>query len=115
MVLAGVDFWYDNYGLWPWQAKPRPKTKIMIIIITVLIIIIIIKREAVGLLYMEFPAIYNSSKYIFLRFCFPEIGTMPGIHLVQTRTNKQTILSNSELRIRGSIENISKMFFFLIS
>ena len=22
MVLAGVDFWYDNYG----QAKPRPKT-----------------------------------------------------------------------------------------
>ena len=26
MVLAGVDFWYDNYGLWPWQAKPRPKT-----------------------------------------------------------------------------------------
>ena len=26
MVLAGVNFWYDNYGLWPWQAKPRPKT-----------------------------------------------------------------------------------------
>ena len=26
MVLAGVDFWYDNYGLWPWQTKPRPKT-----------------------------------------------------------------------------------------
>ena len=26
MVLAGVDFWYDSYGLWPWQAKPRPKT-----------------------------------------------------------------------------------------
>ena len=24
MVLAGDDFWYDNYGLWPWQAKPRP-------------------------------------------------------------------------------------------
>ena len=24
-VLARVDFWYDNYGLWPWQAKPRPK------------------------------------------------------------------------------------------
>ena len=22
MVLAGVDFWYDNYGLWSWQAKP---------------------------------------------------------------------------------------------
>ena len=21
MVLAGVDFWYDNYGLWAWQAK----------------------------------------------------------------------------------------------
>ena len=21
-------FWYDNYGLWPWQAKPRPKTKV---------------------------------------------------------------------------------------
>ena len=26
MVLAGVEFWYDNYGLWPWQAQPRPKT-----------------------------------------------------------------------------------------
>ena len=26
MVLTGVDFWYDNYSLWPWQAKPRPKT-----------------------------------------------------------------------------------------
>ena len=25
IVLAGVDFGYDNYGLWPWQAKPRPK------------------------------------------------------------------------------------------
>ena len=25
MVLAGVDFCYENYGLWPWQAKPRPK------------------------------------------------------------------------------------------
>ena len=24
-VLARADFWYDNYGLWPWQAKPRPK------------------------------------------------------------------------------------------
>ena len=21
-----IFFWYDNYGLWPWQAKPRPKT-----------------------------------------------------------------------------------------
>ena len=26
MVSTGVDFWYDNYGLWPWQAKPRPQT-----------------------------------------------------------------------------------------
>ena len=30
-VLARVIFFffffgYDNYGLWPWQAKPRPKT-----------------------------------------------------------------------------------------
>ena len=25
MVLAGVDFWFNNYGFWPWQAKPRPK------------------------------------------------------------------------------------------
>ena len=24
MGLAGVDFWYDNYGLWAWQIKPRP-------------------------------------------------------------------------------------------
>ena len=23
-VLAGLIFWYDNYGLWPWQAKLRP-------------------------------------------------------------------------------------------
>ena len=28
MVVAGVDFWYDNYGLRPWQAKPKPKTLI---------------------------------------------------------------------------------------
>ena len=62
---------------------------------------------------MEFPAIYNSSKYIFLRIYFPETGTVPGIHLVQTQTNKQTILSNSEFRIRGGIENISKMFFLI--
>ena len=25
MVLTGVDFWYDNYGLWARQAKARPK------------------------------------------------------------------------------------------
>ena len=25
MVLAGVEFWFDNYYLWPWQAKSRPK------------------------------------------------------------------------------------------
>ena len=30
MVLSGVDFWYDNYGLWPWQAKPRPKTEYLL-------------------------------------------------------------------------------------
>ena len=30
-VLARVDFfWFDNYGLWPWQAKPRPKTLLCI-------------------------------------------------------------------------------------
>ena len=23
MVLAGVEFWYDNYGILAWQAKPR--------------------------------------------------------------------------------------------
>ena len=23
-----VDFWYDNYGLWPWLAKARPKTAV---------------------------------------------------------------------------------------
>ena len=23
--FRGLSFWYDNYGLWPWQAKPRPK------------------------------------------------------------------------------------------
>ena len=34
MVLAGVDFWYNNYGLWPWQAKPRPKMNIHILLIT---------------------------------------------------------------------------------
>ena len=25
MFWQGLIFWYDNYGLWPWQAKPRPK------------------------------------------------------------------------------------------
>ena len=24
MFWQGLIFWYDNYGLWPWQAKPRP-------------------------------------------------------------------------------------------
>ena len=24
MFWQGLSFWYDNYGLWPWQAKPRP-------------------------------------------------------------------------------------------
>ena len=27
MFWQGLSFWYDNYGLWPWQAKPRPKTE----------------------------------------------------------------------------------------
>ena len=26
MFWQGLILWYDNYGLWPWQAKPRPKT-----------------------------------------------------------------------------------------
>ena len=25
MFWQGLILWYDNYGLWPWQAKPRPK------------------------------------------------------------------------------------------
>ena len=25
MFWQGLIFWYDNHGLWPWQAKPRPK------------------------------------------------------------------------------------------
>ena len=27
MVLAAVDFWYDNYDLWPWQAKAQAKNQ----------------------------------------------------------------------------------------
>ena len=30
MFWQGLSFWYDNYGLWPWQAKPRPKTVFML-------------------------------------------------------------------------------------
>ena len=29
MFWQGLIFWYDNYGLWPWQAKPRPKTVVV--------------------------------------------------------------------------------------
>ena len=29
IVLAEVNFWYDNYGLWPWQAKPRIKNQVI--------------------------------------------------------------------------------------
>ena len=28
MFWQGLIFWYDNYGLWPWLAKPRPKTTV---------------------------------------------------------------------------------------
>ena len=38
MVLAGVDFWYDNYGLWPWQAKPRQKNQTIYTYIYLLIL-----------------------------------------------------------------------------
>ena len=33
MFWQGLILWYDNYGLWPWQAKPRPKTVWNIIIL----------------------------------------------------------------------------------
>ena len=26
----GLIFWFDNYDLWPWQAKPRPKNIFML-------------------------------------------------------------------------------------
>ena len=29
MLWQGLIFWYDNYGLWPWQAKPRPKMNML--------------------------------------------------------------------------------------
>ena len=29
MFWQGLILWYDNYGLWPWQAKPRPIIQIL--------------------------------------------------------------------------------------
>ena len=42
MFWQGLILWYDNYGLWPWQAKPRPTS------------VLILERDIFTLCYLKY-------------------------------------------------------------